>query len=203
LVEVPGEWADAVLSLVKISNEHRHNGLIVTNIGSGSQGARAGIARGDVLLRCDGVELDSPATLSRLAQRHTQGAEVSKTMTIDAARGSTDMTFEVARGLFGITVTPSLHRLKPVHLSQIRPPEAYGKEVGALGTIAVIDRSLVPGSNEARRYDPGAPMLVEVPGELGRKVLFLVKMLDASAPVKTKKRARALLLSARPKRPRP
>ena len=83
-VEVPGEWAHAVFALVKISEEHRHNGLIVTNIGPGSQGTRAGMARGDVLLRYEGVELDSTRTLRHLTKRHTQGAGLSKTVTLDA-----------------------------------------------------------------------------------------------------------------------
>jgi S1-C subfamily serine protease len=90
LVPVPREWADAMFSLVKLSGEHRHNGLIVTNVGPGSQAARVGIVRGDVLLRYDGVELDSATAFETpYTKRNTQGAEASResrTSTIEAAR---------------------------------------------------------------------------------------------------------------------
>src|SRR5437016_13500110 len=67
LVEVPGKWAHSVVSLIQASQEYRHAGLMVTNLGPGSQGARAGMVRGDVLLRYEGQELDNVTTLRRLS----------------------------------------------------------------------------------------------------------------------------------------
>jgi len=60
LVEVPGKWAYSVVSLIHVSQEYRQAGLIVTNIGPGSQGARAGMAQGDVLLRYEGQDKETP-----------------------------------------------------------------------------------------------------------------------------------------------
>ena len=121
LLQVPGEWAHSVVSLVKTSQEHRHNGLIVTNIGPGGQGAASGMIRGDVLLRYDGEEIDSAATLRHLEKRHTQGREALRTITIDAARGAENLSFEVHGGRFGITVSPPLHRLKIVQRLRREP----------------------------------------------------------------------------------
>jgi PDZ domain len=194
LVEVPREWASAVLSLVRISEEYRHNGLIVTNIAPGSQGASAGLARGDVLLRYDGMELDSAGTLKHLTKRHTQGAGVSKTVTIEAARGAEDVSFEVHGGRLGITVSPSLHRLKSVRGSLKKSP----REAGIVArTIALIHRLFTHTADEhARWLDPSKVALVEVPGELMRPVLFLVKSLGASGASQSRKMAKALLSTA-------
>jgi hypothetical protein len=111
LVEVPGEWARAVISLIRMSDEYRDTGLIITNIAPGSQAARAGMARGDVLLRYDGVELDRVDTLRHLTKRHTQGAEVSKHVVIEATRGAREMSFKIFGGRLGITVSAFLHRV--------------------------------------------------------------------------------------------
>jgi len=59
LSEAPVQSAEAVASLVKLSEEYRDVGLIVTNVGPASAAATAGIARGDVLLRYDDVSLDT------------------------------------------------------------------------------------------------------------------------------------------------
>jgi hypothetical protein len=193
LVEVPGAWAHAVLSLVKISEEHRHNGLIVTHIGPGSQGAMAGMVRGDVLLHYDGEEIDSAHTLRRLAKRHTQGAELTKTVTIDAARGGKDISFQVRGGLLGITASPPLHRLKRVRVVPTGAQATDRNSVGRWSTIAVI--YTLEG---ARKHDPSKPALVEVPAEWARKVLGLVKSLEASSASGLKKIARGLLSTARP-----
>ena len=103
LVEVPGEWAHSVLALVRSSQEFRNSGLLVTNIGPGSQAARTGMKCGDVLLRFDGQELDSTATLRRLTKIYTQGTAPQKPILIEAARGAEDIEFEVFGGKLGIT----------------------------------------------------------------------------------------------------
>src|SRR5205807_1264125 len=109
LVEIPGKWAQSVVSLIHASQEYRHVGLMVTNVGPGSQGARAGMARGDVLLRYDGLELDGVATLQRFVEAH-HDVSAKKLIRIEAARGPEDMVFEVVGGRLGITVSPLLHR---------------------------------------------------------------------------------------------
>jgi len=91
LVEVPGKWAYSVVSLIHVSQEYRQAGLMVTNIGPGSQGARAGMAQGDVLLRYEGQDLDNAATLRRLTKAHTQGTTATKPIRIEAARGADDV----------------------------------------------------------------------------------------------------------------
>jgi hypothetical protein len=197
LVEIPGEKAHAVFALVKISQEYRHNGLIVTNIGPASQGARAGMARGDVLLRYAGVELDSAGTLRHLIKRHTQGAELSKTVIVEAVRGSEDLSFEVCGGRLGITVCSSLYGWKRVRGSRTKPQEADRKEADAGKTLAVIRTP-----EDAQRHDPGKPALVEIPGELVRKVLSLVKTLAETGPSKRKKLAKAVLSRRGPKQDR-
>jgi len=202
-VEVPREWAHALWSLAKISGEYRHHGLIVTNIGPGSQAARAGMARGDVLLRYDGVELDGAGMLRHLAKRHTQGASVSKTIAIEAARGSKDVSFEVHGGCLGITVCPSLYRLKPIRLPRRKRQETDRKKTIALGTIVRIDSAPVHRPNDAGRHNPGTLAVVEVPGELAKTILFLMKALETPGVSKLKKSVRALLFAADPKRDRP
>jgi hypothetical protein len=192
LLQVPGEWAHAVVSLVKTSEEHRHNGLIVTNIGPGSQGARAGMVRGDVLLRYDGVEIDRVETLRHLEKRHTQGGEVSRTVSIDAARGSEDLSFEVHGGRLGITVSPPLHRLKIVRVFKAEPRGCELMVVRGEQEITVIQTP-----EDAKKHDTGKPAFVEVPVELARKVMSLLKSLEASGASGLKKMARSLLSTAR------
>ena len=46
---------------------------------------------------------------------------------------------------------------------------------------------------EAEEHNPNDPALVEVPGELVRKVLFLVRALETKSNSKRKKKIRALL----------
>jgi hypothetical protein len=200
-VEVPGEWAHAVYSLVKISGEYRQHGLIVTNVGPDSQAAKAGIARGDVLLRYDGVELEGAGMLRQLAKHHTQGISASKTIVIEAARSSKDVSFEVQGGRLGITVSPSLYRFKPIRLPRRKRQGTKGAR--DLGAIVRIDSPLVHRPDDARRRNPGNPAIVEVPGELAMTVLFLAKALKAPNTSKLKRSVRALLYAAAPKPDRP
>jgi membrane-associated protease RseP (regulator of RpoE activity) len=192
LLKVPGQWAYALASLIKISNEHRHNGVIVTNIGPDSPGANAGMVRGDVLLRYDGVEIDCVETLRRLQKRHTQDGDVSKTVSIDAARGSTDLSFEVAAGRLGITASPPLHRLK-IHLASRTQPRQF--ELMLLRGQQEITVIQTPA--DARMHETSKPAFVEIPKELTKKVLSLLKSLEASGGSELKKMARSLLSSAR------
>jgi hypothetical protein len=124
LIEVPGQWLPVVMALIKslprTPSKYSDSGLVVTNIGPGSQAARAGMARGDVLLRYDGVRLDSAATLKHLTKRFTQGAASSKRIIIDATRGEKKLHFEVRGGRLGITVGASFHRSPPTRHSRRR-----------------------------------------------------------------------------------
>ena len=103
-------------------------------------------------------------------------------------RGSEDLSFEVYGGHLGITVSPSLYRLKCVRVSRIKPQEAERKEAGAGRRIAVVFHR----PEDARRHDPSKPALVEVPGELARKVLFLMKALESSGKLKKMARGAAI-----------
>ena len=112
LVEVPGEWEQALIALIEASAEHRHTGLMVTNIGPGSQAAKAGMATGDVLLRYNGVQLDDVDTLRGLTKGRSYDAAAPGKAIIEAVRGSQEVQFEVSGGPLGITISALLHRLK-------------------------------------------------------------------------------------------
>jgi hypothetical protein len=194
-LEVQGAWVGAVFSLVKISEKYRDKGLIVTEIGPESQGAKGGLVRGDVLLRYDGVELESAGALKRLIKRHAESGGTSRPVMIEAVRGSEDLSFEVAIGLLGITVSPSLYRLQLVGASPSGAQKPDRKETGAKTKFVMVKTP-----EQAQRHDPSQPALVEVPGELVRKVLLLLMSLNASG--KLKKRAKALLSTVWPKQDR-
>jgi S1-C subfamily serine protease len=118
LVEVPGKYVAGVVRLIGMLLEPGQDevgrtikalrnlggkGVIVTNIGPASRAATAGMARGDVLLRYDGVQLGGFQKLSNLTRR----TDPSKRVTVDAFRGAHELRFEVDGGPLGITV----HRL--------------------------------------------------------------------------------------------
>lgn len=113
LIEVPGVWVHAVVSLIRASEKYRHHGLLVTNVGPGGEAARVGMARGDLLLRYEHVRLDRPEALRDLTRRFAERHGASKTAVIEAIRGSKEVRFEVAGGRLGVTVSPLLHRSRP------------------------------------------------------------------------------------------
>jgi hypothetical protein len=174
LVGVPREWAPAVASLIKISDEHRHVGLLVINVGPTSRAAIAGVARGDVLLRYNSVQLDDAETLRRVTVRGMQDYEPRKRVALEALRGAHEMTFEVERGELGITVSPLLHRFNPA-------------QSGMKRSMHTSDKAGPPES--------GGPIFVEMRGEFVRKVLFLKKLIHRPSNSKQRKKIRSLLLT--------
>jgi hypothetical protein len=193
LVEVPGVWAHSVLALVRTSQEFRNLGLLVTNIGPGSQAARAGMKCGDVLLRLDGQELDSAATLRRLTKIYTQGAAAQKPIIVDAARGAEDIEFEVSGGKLGITVSPLLYR-RAVRKRRWR--RILGELFGFNENTPRITPHVVHTLEEARRHNPESPALAVVPGNLARPVLGVLRAMEQGGSSKRRKRAKSLLLAA-------
>lgn len=193
LVEVPGKLAHSFVSLIKVSQDYRHGGLMVTNVGPGGQGARAGIARGDVLLRYEGQELKGAATLRRLAKAYTQGADARKPITIEAVRGTDDIAFEVVGGDLGITVSPLLHRCVT---SVSRWKRILRKFLGTGQTAEKVTPRVLHTLEEARMHSPEHPALVLVPGELARPVLAVLRAHESGSR-KRKKRAKSLLTAAR------
>jgi hypothetical protein len=182
LVEVPAEHAAGLLAVVSLSDEYRHCGLLVTNVGPDSPAAHAGMTRGDVLLRYAGVELDSPATLRRLERRQAQGGrQLAK---IEALRAELEIEFETAGGRLGVTVAPLLHRLT---LPERRPSSGKGRAWGFQW------RPLVREVVFART--PGDPVLIDVPGDLAGNVLLLMRRLE-TANSRQKKMIKALLTTA-------
>ena len=194
LVEVPGKWAHSVVSLVRASQEFRHSGLMVTNVGPGSQGARAGMKCGDMLLRFDGQELDRAATLRRLTTIHTQGAAAQKPIRIEAARGTDDLVFEVSGGKLGITVSPLLYRRGA---RKKRWRRVLGEVFGTDEKSRRVIPHVIHTVEEAREHNPESPALAVVPGDLARQVLGVLRALEHAGSRKRGKRARSLLLSAR------
>jgi hypothetical protein len=114
-VEVPGKY---VAGLVKLLETIRHpgqasvsaainaldtleqKGVVVTNIGPKSQAAKAGMARGDQILRYNGVQLGGSEKLKDVIRR----IGPSKRVTLDAVRRGKKLAFEVHGGPLGITV---------------------------------------------------------------------------------------------------
>jgi hypothetical protein len=174
-VEVPRDWSRALVSLIKLSDEHRHAGLLVTNVGPVSPGAVAGIARGDVLLRYDSVQLDSADTLTRRTMRPVHGDEASRHVVIEAVRGEVEMNFKVAGGKLGITVSPLLHRFGPWRRKPTSP-------------ISKLEQSLPLGSNGS--------VFIDVPGELVWQVMLLGNLLQRRDNPKQRRKVKALLLTA-------
>ncbi len=194
LVEVPGKWAYSVVSLIHVSQEYRQAGLMVTNIGPGSQGARAGMAQGDVLLRYEGQDLDNAATLRRLTKAYTQGATATKPIRIEAARGADDVTFEVRGGHLGITVSPLLHRV----VTSSSPWKRLLRQLLGTGEPTEnVPPRVVHTLDEARRHSSTDPALVLVPGNLVRPVLAVLRALENAGSRKRKNRAKSLLTAAR------
>jgi C-terminal processing protease CtpA/Prc len=177
LVVTPPEWARGIALLIKVSDEYRDVGLLVTSVGPGGQAANAGIERGDVLLRYDGVPLEHAEQLTSLEGVPTQG-EAPRQVVLEAVRGAREMTLTVAAGRLGITVSPLLHRL--------------GSSRRAMtGVIRAWEH------DEAdEREDAGEPTVVEVPGELVPQVSLLAEVLQRPRNAKQRKKAEALLLTA-------
>jgi hypothetical protein len=176
-VEMPERWAAAVAAVVKLSGEHRDVGLLVTNVGPASRAVAAGIARGDVLLRCNGVSLEDVESLKRLASRTTAGGE--RKLTVEAVRGDQEMTFKVAAGPLGITVSPLLHRSGRLRRSAHR---------------SARHRAHVGGGHEQPLLDEST--LIEVPGHLVPQVRVLKRLIEKPANAKQRKNVEALLASA-------
>ena len=162
LVEIPGQWAHSVVSLIQASQEHRHGGLMVTNVGPGSHGARAGMARGDVLLRYDGLELDSVTTLRRLTEAHH--ASTKKLIRIEAARGPEDLVFEVLGGSLGITVSPLLHRSV---ISTSRPRRVPGRFSRTAAQAPNVMPPVIHSLEQARRHRYGTSGVGRCGGRAG------------------------------------
>jgi membrane-associated protease RseP (regulator of RpoE activity) len=190
LVEVPGKWTQGVVSLIKASQEFRQSGLMVTNVGPGSQGARAGMVPGDVLLRYEGQELESVATLRNISRAYTQGALANKALKIEAARGSEDLAFEVLGGHLGITVSPLLHRsVTPT----FRGERILHQVLGDGETAERASPRVLQTLEEARSHGETIPAFVLVPGELARPVLAVLRAIEKTGSRKRRNRAKSLL----------
>jgi len=159
--------------LIRISDEYRDSGLLVTNVGPGSHAAAAGIARGDVLLRGDGAQLDKTETLTRLAGRAHHDGKGRKSLVVEAVRGGQEMTFDVTAGHLGITVSPLLHRSTS--------GSTHTREAGAADDSS---------SGE------GLHTIVRVPRELAPRVRHLTKVVQRQGNSKQVKKAKALLNTA-------
>jgi hypothetical protein len=116
-VEVPAKYAGPVLSLIETLLEPENEdvakrlealralngtvltGVVVTNVGPESQGAKAGMKRGDLLLQYDDKEIGSFEVLKELAETTNPDQKVI----IAATRGAQKMRFAVRGGRLGIT----------------------------------------------------------------------------------------------------
>ena len=174
LVITPPEWARGIASLIKVSAEYRDVGLLVTNVGPRSQAAAAGLERGDVLLRYDGVPLENADQLTNLEGVPGHG-EAPRQVTLEAVRGARELTVTVAAGRLGITVSPLLHRL---------------------GSSRRAMTGVVRAGEHDEREDATESTIIEVPNELVPHVLLLAEVLQRPRNAKQRKKAEALLLTA-------
>lgn len=174
LLVTPPEWAQGLASLIKMSQEYRDTGLLVTNVGPGSPAAGAGIERGDLLLRYDGVPLETAERLIGLEGAVAQG-ETLKQVPLEVVRGTREITFTVPTGRLGITVSALLHRLGSARRAMIR---------------------LVPEGERTERAEAVQPRLVRVPAELVPKVSLLAQALQKPSNAERRKKATALLTAA-------
>ena len=117
-VDVPGRYAgsvmglmahvlepggDAVADTIEALRERigrPPTGVIVTNVAPNSRAAKAGMKRGDILLKYDGTEIDKSETLKSLAE----GASQSKKVAIEGNRGADRLRLTAQGGRLGITV---------------------------------------------------------------------------------------------------
>jgi hypothetical protein len=176
LIVTPPELARGIASLIKVSEEYRDVGLLVTNVGPRSQATAAGIERGDVLLRYNGVPLETADRLTSLEGVAAQ--HETPQLALEAVRGAREMTFTVPAGRLGITVSPLLHRLDSSRRAMT-------------GVIRALE-----GDENDERAEAGQPTLVEVPSELVRQVSRLVEVLQRPSNAKQRKKVEALLVTA-------
>jgi len=119
LVKVPGPWVPAMVSLLNMLAKHRDKGLMVTNVGPMSVAAKAGILRGDILLRYGDRDLQQSSTLRRLTASVAGSGEQ---VIVTAFRGGREICFEVPEGSLGITVSAMFRHLIPaIHGEKSRP----------------------------------------------------------------------------------
>jgi hypothetical protein len=194
LIEVSAQWAHGVVSLVQASREFRYAGLIVTNVGPAGEGRRAGMVRGDVLLRYGEQELDSVATLRRLSVTQARYTATGKTVRIDAGRGKEDIEFDVHAGPLGITVSPLLHRLNHASPRPKSPRRSYSsRDATAMPAIPRVVHTLEP----ARMQAESGPAFVIVPNDMALPLLAVLRALESSGSRARAKRAKSLLTAAR------
>lgn len=176
LAVTPPELARGIASLIKVSDEYRDVGLLVTNVGPNSPALAAGIERGDMLLRYDGVPVESAVRLMSLEEEPAQGNRLSP-VTVDAVRGARELTFSVPPGRLGVTVSPCLHRLGPSRRRIVDVTRASG---------------LDQGEEQAAIADP---TVVDVPSDLVPQVQLLAAVLQGGT-AKQRKKAKDLVLAA-------
>lgn len=170
-------WAQGIESLIRLSREYRDAGLLVTNVGPGSAAARAGVERGDVLLRYDGVPLAGGSQLRSLENRLAEGTN-PRQIALDAARGSREMTFTVPAGRLGITVGPFLARLS-------NPRRGRGE---------LIRLSASEGDEETD--DSGQATVLEVPSEFVPGLAPFTEALQRPRNARQGKLTQALVIAA-------
>jgi membrane-associated protease RseP (regulator of RpoE activity) len=183
-VEIPTQWAGAVAAVIKMSDEYRNVGLLVTNVGPATHAAAAGIGRGDVLLRADGISLDSAESLRRVTSRADGNHKSARVLTVEALRGTQEITFKPASGPLGVTVSPLLHRSGPARRSGRRATQAAS-------AAHAVPR---PGADDQSPLEDVT--LVEVPGHLLANVLLLKRIIARPANSKRRKDVTALLATA-------
>jgi hypothetical protein len=190
LVEVPGLWSAAVISLIHASRRHPREGLMVTNVGPGTPAAKAGIRRGDVLLRCAGHGLRHVAKLRRLVARHAPVDVAGKPLRIEGARGHGVIAFDVLGPALGVTVARLLRRTPRV-ASEVRG--APGRTRGASAEPGIATLTVVDTLAAARLLHDETPVYVPVPGELAGPLLGLLRALDRPESSTQWKAAHSLL----------
>jgi hypothetical protein len=101
------------------------------------------------------------------------------------------MSFKVLGGSLGITVSPLLYRLRP---SPYWEKRLVGRAaITDKGTEATMTPRVIHTLEDVGEYQQGETLFLALRGELVKKVLLLVKILEGPNHSKQKKMVKALL----------
>lgn len=126
----------------------RASGALVSSVEADSPAARAGVARGDVIVSFGGREVDKSSDLPRIVAASRPGAKV----TMNVYRGAVQQALNVTPGEWQDPDAPRVIKAKangpsanPLGLTLVRPPLVKGRERSAEQGL-LVDRAVGPAA---------------------------------------------------------
>jgi serine protease Do len=170
----------ATPQLAQALNLQAENGALVASVAKGSPAARAGLARGDLIVSYDGEPVVSVRDLAREVSRTPVGTRVE----IQVHRGGKDLTLDVE---IGESPDPRPARAAAVSqgtaafgFSAIDPNPAQRRRLGLGQRGAALVRTVAPGGPAAQaRLRPG-DVVLEVDRQAVANTEDLARKLDAA-----------------------